>query len=239
SVDKSFTRQDGRSCNRDILFRFRSLEDVDLAAVPQQRLLDHARIGKLVRERPRAIGLFFQQIFDHARMSPPEQFVQIAELLVKLVVSLRTNQHRLDRTVRTLANGLSKRADPRIRADSLAVLYSGLEKFAGNFMVDINACNHQRSKKIALSALIHAEVRLEHFRRVHFFIAQLCFAENLRLQLKLHELLHAPALHEHLRSFLINRDAEPVLLCKKKRVFLWRKFEPELFEQYAKLRRLS
>ena len=70
---------------------------------------------------------------------------------------------------------------------------------------------------------------------MHFFIAQLCFAENLRLQLELHELLHAPALHEHLRSFLINRDAEPVLLRKKKRVFLWRKFEPEFFEQSPQL----
>jgi hypothetical protein len=126
---------------------------------------------------------------------------------------------------------LSKRADSRVRADSLAVLHSGIEKFAGDSMVDINSRNHQWAKKIALSALIHAEVRLEHFRGVHFFVAQLGFTEDLRLQLELDELLHAFALHEHLRSFLINRDAEPVLLREKKRVLLWREFEPEFFEQ--------
>jgi len=73
---------------------------------------------------------------------------------------------------------------------------------------------------------------------MHFFVAQFRFAENFWLQLKLHELLHAPALHKHLRPFLVNRHAQPVLLRKKKRVFLWRELEPDYFEQRAKLGRL-
>src|SRR5439155_6757345 len=95
-VDEIFPRQNRRSRDRNIGFCFRSLVDVDLSAVPQQRLLDHACIGKLVGERSRAIRFPCQQILDHARMSPPEEFVQIAELRVKLIVSLRTNQNRLD-----------------------------------------------------------------------------------------------------------------------------------------------
>ena len=73
---------------------------------------------------------------------------------------------------------------------------------------------------------------------MHFFVAQLRFAENLWLQLKLHELFHSPALDKHLWPLFINRHAELILLPEKKRVFLRRKFEPEFVEQRAKLFRL-
>src|SRR6266581_9668593 len=154
----------------------------------QQRLLDHLRIRKLVRQGARAIWVFCQQILDHASMPPSKQFVQIAELLIKLVVLLRTNQHGLDYAVGSSSNGLSKRADPRIRADSLAILHPDIEQFACNSTINIDACNHEWPEKVTLSALVHTEVRLEHFRQVHFFVAQFRFAENLWLQFKLHEL---------------------------------------------------
>jgi len=44
-----------RRRHRHVRFRFRALDDVDLAAMTQKRPLNHARIRKLVRERPRAI----------------------------------------------------------------------------------------------------------------------------------------------------------------------------------------
>src|SRR4029077_16281165 len=81
------------------------------------------------------------------------------------------------------------------------------------------------------TAFVHTKVRLEHFRRMHFFVAQLRFAENLRLQLKLHEFLQAFSLDEHLWSFLVNRHAQFVLLSEKNRPFLRRELEAEFFEQ--------
>src|SRR4029077_3087996 len=81
------------------------------------------------------------------------------------------------------------------------------------------------------TAFVHTKVRLEHFRRMHFFVAQLCFAENLRLELKLHEFLQAFSLHEHFWPFLVNRHAQFVLLPEKNRPFLRRELEAEFFEQ--------
>ena len=81
-------------------------------------------------------------------------------------------------------------------------------------------------------------MRLEHFRGVHLFVAQHCFAKDLRLQLKLDKLLHAPALHEDLGPFLVNRDAQLVLLCEKNRPLLRHELESKLREQRAQLAHL-
>ena len=81
-------------------------------------------------------------------------------------------------------------------------------------------------------------MRLENFRRMNFLITQLRFAQNLRLQFKLHELFDAPALHQHLRSLLVNRHAQLFLLRKKNRPLFRRKVEPQLMEQSAKLSHL-
>ncbi len=79
-------------------------------------------------------------------------------------------------------------------------------------------------------------MRLEHFRRVHFLVAQFGFAENFRLQFELDELFHAATLRQHLWSLLINRHAQLVLSREENRPLLWRKLEPELFQQRPKLR---
>ena len=81
-------------------------------------------------------------------------------------------------------------------------------------------------------------MRLEHSRRIDFLVTEFGLAQNLRLKLELHKLLHPLALHEHFRAFFVNRDAELVFLRKKKRVLFWRKFKTELMQQLAKLCRL-
>src|SRR4029077_274416 len=105
-------------------------------------------------------------------------------------------------------------------------------------MVNVNTRYHQRSKKIALPALIHAKMRLEHLWRMHFLVSQLRFAPNFRLQLELDELLHISSLDEHCRSLLVNGHAQLVLLREEQRVLLRGKFESEIFKQRTKLCRL-
>ena len=73
---------------------------------------------------------------------------------------------------------------------------------------------------------------------MHFLVTEFGFAKNFRLQLELHELLHAPALHQDLRPFLIDRDAQFILLRKENCVRLGGKFVAELFEQLAQLSHL-
>src|SRR6266446_5613821 len=81
-------------------------------------------------------------------------------------------------------------------------------------------------------------MRLEHLRRIHFFVTQFGFTKNFRLELELHKFLYAFALHQNLRPLLVNRDAQLVLLCEEKRVLLWRELKTEFIEQRAKFRRL-
>ena len=50
--------------------------------------------------------------------------------------------------------------------------------------IHIHAGDDQRPEEIAFAAFIDAEVRLEHFRRMHFFVTKLRFAENFRLELE-------------------------------------------------------
>ena len=70
---------------------------------------------------------------------------------------------------------------------------------------------------------------------MHFFVTQLRFAKNFRLQLELHEFLHAFSLHEHLWSFLVNRHTQFVLLREENRPFLRRELEAEFFKQSPQL----
>ena len=55
-------------------------------------------------------------------MPPAEQTVQVPELLIKLVVPCRTDQHRLDQAAGSFPDNLAQCPNARIRADSFAVL---------------------------------------------------------------------------------------------------------------------
>ena len=168
-------------------------------------------------------------------MAPPEQPVKIAKLLVKLAVLRGADQNCFHQTKRTFPNRVRQRANPRIGADPFAVHHAGIEKFASDPTIDIDSGGYQRPEKIAFPALIHAEMRPEHFRRMHFFVAQFRLTQNLRFQLELDELFHAAALHEHFGPLLINGHAQLAFLREENRPLLWRKLEPELFQQRAKL----
>ena len=159
-------------------------------------------------------------------MPPTEQPIQIAKLLVQLVVFGRADEDRFHQPLRTLPNRVGQRANSCIGTDSLAVHHARIEEFARDPVVSVNPGYHQRPKEITFPALVHAEMRLEHFGRVHFFIPKLGFAQNFRLEFELHELLDAAALHQHFWSLLINRHAQLVLLRKKNRPLLRSEFEP-------------
>ena len=130
-----------------------------------------------------------------------------------------------------LPNRFRERTNPRVRADSFAVLNAGLQKFPRDPAIHVDARDDERSEEIALAAFVDAEMRLEHFRRMHFLVAELRLAQNLRFELELHELLDPLALQQHLRSLLVNGDAQLVLLREEKRVRPRREFERQFLEQ--------
>jgi hypothetical protein len=123
-------------------------------------------------------------------------------------------------------------------ADTPAAAPTAIDSEPLDEPINVNPRYYQRTEEIAFPALVHTEMRLEHFGRVHFFVAELRFAQNFRLQFELHELLDAPALHQHLWSFFVNRYAQLVLLRKKNCPLLRRELEPGLIEQSPKLSHL-
>src|SRR6476619_2908893 len=93
--------------------------------------------------------------------------------------------------------------------------------------------NHERSEEIALSAFVDTEMRLEHFRRMHFLIAKPRFAENFGLERELHEILDPTSLQQNLWPFLVNGHTQVLLLREKDRVRFGRKREPTFLQQCA------
>ena len=85
-INKGFPRQNRRRGHGDIRLGSWTLFDVDLAPVLEKRLLDHAGIGKLIRQRPWTSRFFRQQILNHSRMSPAKQPVQVSEFRLELIV---------------------------------------------------------------------------------------------------------------------------------------------------------
>src|ERR1700720_3977213 len=79
-------------------------------------------------------------------------------------------------------------------------------------------------------------MRLEHLRRMHFFVTQFGFTKNFRLELELNKFQHTLALHQNLRPLLISRDTQLVLLCEEKRVLFWRELKTEFLEKRVKFR---
>ena len=73
---------------------------------------------------------------------------------------------------------------------------------------------------------------------MHFFVAEFCFAQNLRLELELHEFLDAFSLQQDFRALLVNGHAQFVFLREENRVRLRRKLKTKLIEQRAQFRRL-
>ena len=59
----------------------------------KQRIFNNMHVGELVRQGARAIGFLGQQVFDHARMTPAKQRVEITEFSIELVVFLRSDQY--------------------------------------------------------------------------------------------------------------------------------------------------
>src|SRR5436305_585369 len=97
-------------------------------------------------------------------MAPAEQPIQIAEVLIQLVVLRRADENRFHQALRNFPDRVGQGANPRVGTDSLAIHYAAIEKFARDPAVSVNPGYHQGSEEIAFPALVHAEVRLEHFR---------------------------------------------------------------------------
>src|ERR1700730_6216294 len=195
-----------------------------------QRAFDHTSIGKLVRQGAATIWLFCEQIFYYTRMSPAEQLVQVTKLFVQLVITRGSDQNNIDDVTSCAANDFCQRANACIGPNTLAVLHARIQKFPRDPALNIYPRRHERSEKITFPAFINPEMRLKHSRRMHFFVTEFRFAQDFRFQLELDEFLHALALHEHFRSFLVNCDAQFVFLRKEERVRLQRKFKTELSE---------
>src|SRR5438552_3531762 len=115
-------------------------------------------------------------------MPPAEQPIEVAKFFVKIVIALGPDDYRIDDGSGRSTDDLRQGMDPCIGSDPLAVRNSRIKKFSRDWGIDVDAGNDQRSKEIAFSALIDAEMRLEHFRRMNLLVAEFRLFENFWLQ---------------------------------------------------------
>ena len=97
--------------------------------------------------------------------------------------------------------------NPCVRSDLFTVLHPEIEQLTRSFPIDKDTRDHQRSEKIAFPTFVHAKMRLKHFWRMYFFVAEAGFAENFRFERKLDEILDPAPLYQNLWTLLINRHA--------------------------------
>ncbi len=229
-IDERFPRQNGSGRDCYVGFRLRPLLQANVLTVLQKRSFDHAGVSKLIRQRPRTIGFFFEQILDDSRVSPAEETVEVGKLFIEVVVSFGSDKYDVEYNPGCLPNRLRQFVDSRVGTDSFAILDPAIDKRARDGEIREYTRDDERSKEVAFAAFIDSEVRLEHFRRVYLFIAETRFAQDLWLQLKAHEILDAAPLKEKLATFLINRHAQLILPGEEKGVRAIRKIEALLLE---------
>src|SRR5881275_789078 len=138
--------------------------------------------------RSRAVRLPRQQILDDAGVSPAEQAVEIAEFLIKFVVTRWPDCNHVGSRTCDPPDFFCQRMNPCVRSDLFTVLHPEIEQLTRSFPIDKDTRDHQRSEKIAFPTFVHAKMWLEHFRRMHFFVAEAGFAENLRFEDELYEI---------------------------------------------------
>src|SRR6266478_2995994 len=204
----------------------------------QESIFNNTRIGKFVGERSRTIRFSRKKILDDPSMSPTEETVEIAEFLIERVVTCRPDRNDVGSLERNPSNFFGQRMNPCVRSDPLTVLHPEIEELARALTIDKDTRDHQRSEKITLPAFVHAKMRLKHFRRMHLFVAEPSFTENLRFENELYETLHPAPLHQNLWTFLIDGHAQLFLLRKKNRVRLRREGESAFMQKRAQLLRL-
>ena len=117
-----------------------------------------------------------------------------------------------------LSDGGREVSDALVRGNAFAVGDSDLLEVSREIAVYVDTGDDERAEEIALAAFVDAEVRLEHLGIEDLFVAELGFAENVRFEAKLHKVLGASSLDDHLRAFFVNGDRELVLLRKIERV---------------------
>ncbi len=178
------------------------------------------------------------QIFDHARMAPREQLVEVAEFLVELVISVRPYRDHGEHNARRSADDVREIANAFVAADAFAVLDAGGHQRSRDRRVGETTGDDERPEEIALATFIHAEVRREHLGIVDFLVAELRLAEHLGLEPERHEVLRAFALQHDLRALFVNGDGQLVLGRVVERVRFWLEAVAVGLEQRAQLVRL-
>ena len=156
-----------------------------------------------------------------------------------LVVAFRADGDDFRGAARRGADHGGKLADAGGAGDALGVHHSGIDQTPRDSRVRVSSGNHQRSEKIPLPALIDAEMRLESFGFEDFLVTQACLAQDFRFQRETDEILGLLALHQHLGTFLIDRDIQLALAGREQRVGLRFKIISLLLQHPAERFRLG
>ena len=195
AAQELFPREDARRRDRNVALRLGPLLHTDLFAARHQRPLDQRLVGELVRQHPRALRHLFEQVLDHPGVSPSEQPVQVADLVVEAVVGLRRQVHHRILIARDLPDSLRQLQNLLRAFDQLGVATAKLTQLRAGFGVGVDSGDAQRPEEVPLAALVDAAVRLDRFVSRIGVQPECESVQDLRLQNETHEILRAAALH--------------------------------------------
>ena len=237
-IDELFAGQDGCGGDGIVAFGFGLLAELDLASALHEGALEDARVGELVAEGGRAIGLSLAEVFDHPGMAPSEEAVEVADFFVERIVFFRRDDDDLADEPRRGADDFGQLADLCVGADGFAVADAGFEEMAGDGFFRVSTGDDERTEEVAFAAFIDAEVRGKTLGVVDLLVAEARFTEDFGFECELDEIFGVLALDDGFRSFFVNGHGHSGFLPEVKGVRSRLEFEPLLDEKGAQLVRL-
>jgi hypothetical protein len=201
------------------------------AVVFGEGLFDEAGLGELIGEGAGAGGAFFGEVGDDAGVGPGEEFVEVIEGFVEVVVSFGVH---LDDVEGDAGDGFDiggEGGDAFVGRDAFGIGDAEVHEGAGDFFVGVDADGDEGAEEVAFAGFVDAEVWLEPVGMVDLFVSELGFAEDFGFQVVDNEFLGGFALDEDLGAFFVDGDGELVLGSGEERIRFFGELKAELVEE--------
>src|SRR5688572_15934852 len=160
-----------------------ALNQCEVTAERHQGFLsDLFAVSELVTDRAEGRGIhpgcLAKEIFYNARVSPGKDAVHTAHFGIEAVVSFVANRHRGVNTTWRGTDDLCNLRDFTIAADCLRIPNPRGFPGCDHLCIHVDACDAERAEKVALTAFIHADPRVQQFRLEVRFVSKLRLFQN-------------------------------------------------------------
>ncbi len=184
SVKEGGAREDGGGGDGGVGLGFGALIHFDFFAVFHQRAFDAMGGAEFIGEGARAVGHFFEEIFDGARVAPGEDAVDVFHAGVHAVVGFGAEGDDGEFSVELFADGGGELQGDAVAGNLFAVFGADFLKDCDGFGVGVDGGDDERAKEVAFAAFVDSHMGLDTLGVVDGFVAEAGFARDVGFENK-------------------------------------------------------